>query len=243
MATISFLAGLSQIAFHPTIYKTPVYNSRTDFVPVAMIVEQPFLLVTRIDFPANNLQEFIAYVKANQGKLQYGSGAGSGSGNHLSCELFNAAIGVKVTHVSYRDIGPLTQDMLASRIDYQCPLPGTMIPLIETKKVKGIATLGKIRLAALPNLASAHEQGLAEFDVPNWYAFFMPKDTPDPVVRKLNQATIATLDTPSVQQRLGALAATIVAPERRSPAYLQKFVAGEIEKWAAPIKAAGVLIE
>src|SRR5262249_22549247 len=151
--------------FHPTIYKTPVYNSRTDFAPVGMIVEQPFLLVTRIDFPANNLQEFITCVKANQGKLQYGSGAGTGSGNPLSCELLNATISVKVTHVPYRDIGPLTQDMLAGRIDYQCPLPGTMIPLIETKKVKGIATLGRNRLAALPNLASAHEQGLTDFDV------------------------------------------------------------------------------
>jgi tripartite-type tricarboxylate transporter receptor subunit TctC len=145
--------------------------------------------------------------------------------------------------VPYRDVGPLTQDMLAGRIDYQCPLPGTMIPLIDAKKVKGIATLGKNRLAALPNLASAQEQGLADFDVPNWYAFFMPKGTPDSIVRKFNQATIAMLDTPSVQRRLGALAATIVGPERRSPEYLQKFVVGEIEKWATPIKAAGVLIE
>src|SRR5437879_2976155 len=117
-AIISFSAGLTPIALHPTLYRRPVYNSRTDLAPVALVVEQPFLLVTRIDFPANNLQEFIAYVKANEGKLQYGSGAGTGSGNHLSCELLNAAVGVKVTHVPYRDIGPLTQDMMAGRIDY-----------------------------------------------------------------------------------------------------------------------------
>jgi len=237
------LGGTAHLAFHPTIYKTPVYNSRTDFAPVALVIEQPFLLVTRLDFPASNLQEFIAYTKANQGKLQYGSGAGAGSGNHLSCEMLNSAIGVKVTHVPYRDIGPLTQDMIAGRIDYQCPLPGTMIPLIQNNKVKGIAALGKGRLAVLPNLASAEEQGLTDFEAPNWYGFFMPKGTPDQIIRKLNQATNATLDTPSVQQRLSALAATVVAPERRSPEYLQKFVASEIEKWAVPIKAAGVLIE
>jgi tripartite-type tricarboxylate transporter receptor subunit TctC len=169
------LGGTAHLAFHPTIYKMPVYDARTDFAPVALAIEQPFLLVTRIDFPAHNLPEFIAYTKANQGKLQYGSGAGTGSGNHMSCEMLNAAIGVKVTHVPYRDIGPLTQDMIAGRMDYQCPLPGTMIPLIQTNKLKGIATLGKGRLAPLPDLASAHEQGLTDFEAPNWYGFFMPK--------------------------------------------------------------------
>jgi tripartite-type tricarboxylate transporter receptor subunit TctC len=237
------LGGTAHMAFHPTLYKTPVYNPRTDFAPVALVVEQPFLLVTRIDFPADTLQEFAAYAKANQAKLQYGSGAGTGSGNHISCEMMNAAIGVKITQVPYRDIGPLTQDMIAGRIDYQCPLPGTMIPLIETKKVKGIATLGKERLANLPNLATAREQGLPDFEAPNWYGFFMPKGTPEPIIRKLNQAAIATLDTPSVQQRLSAVAATVVAPERRSPEYLQKFVLSEIEKWAGPIKASGTLID
>jgi tripartite-type tricarboxylate transporter receptor subunit TctC len=237
------LGNTAHMAFHPTLYKTPVYNPRTDFAPVALVVEQPYLLVTRTDFPASNLREFITYAKANQAKLQYGSGAGTGSGNHISCEMLNTAIGVKVTHVPYRDIGPLTQDMIAGRVDYQCPLPGTMIPLIQTNKVKGIATLGKERLANLPDLASAHEQGLTDFEAPVWWGFFMPRGTPEPIIRKLNQATIAMLDTPSVRQQLNAIAATVVAPERRSPEYLQKFVLSEIEKWAVPIKASGTLIE
>jgi tripartite-type tricarboxylate transporter receptor subunit TctC len=109
--------------------------------------------------------------------------------------------------------------------------------------MKGIATLGKGRLSALPTLPSAHEQGLIDFEAANWLGFFMPKDTPEAIIRKLNQATIAALDTPSVQERFGALAATAVAPERRSPEYLQKFLVSEIEKWGASIKAAGVLIE
>jgi len=237
------LGGTSHMAFHPTIYKTPVYNPRTDFVPVGLVVDQPFLLVARNDFPPSNLQEFITYTKANQAKLQYGSGAGAGSGNHMSCEMLNAAIGIKVSHVPYRDIGPLTQDMIAGRIDYQCPLPGTMIPLIQTNKVKGIATLGKERLSALPQLASAHEQGLLDFEAPNWYGFFMPKGTPEPIIRKLNAATIATLDTPAVQEKLSAIAASVAAPNRRSPEYLRAFVLSEIEKWAAPIRVSGTLIE
>jgi tripartite-type tricarboxylate transporter receptor subunit TctC len=109
--------------------------------------------------------------------------------------------------------------------------------------VKGIATLGKGRLPALPNLASAEEQGLTDFEAPNWYGIFMPKGTPEPIIRKLNQAVVATVETPSVRERLAGLAATVVAPERRSPEYLQNFVSNQIDKWAAPIKAAGVLIE
>src|SRR5499426_1476398 len=237
------LGGTSHMAFHPTIYKTPVYNPRADFVPVGLVVDQPFLLVARNDFPASNLQEFITYTKANQGKLQYGSGAGAGSGNHMSCEMLNTAIGIKISHVPYRDIGPLTQDMIAGRIDYQCPLPGTMIPLIQTNKVKGIATLGKGRLAGLPDLPGAQEQGFKDFEAPTWAGFFMPKGTPELIIRKLNQATSATLDTPSVQQRLGAVAALVVAPERRSPEYLRNFVASEIEKWAVPIKASGAVVD
>ena len=237
------LGGTSHMAFHPTIYKTPVYNPRTDFVPVGLVVDQPFLLVARNDFPASNLQEFITYTKANQGKLQYGSGAGAGSGNHMSCEMLNTAIGIKISHVPYRDIGPLTQDMIAGRIDYQCPLPGTMIPLIQTNKVKAIATLGKGRLSALPQLASAHEQGLLDFEAPNWYGFFMPRGTPEPIIRKLNAATVATLDTPAVREKLSAIAASVVAPNRRSPEYLRQFLLSEIDKWAAPIRMSGTLIE
>ena len=90
---------------------------------------------------------------------------------------------------------------------------------------------------------SAHEQGLTDFEAPNWYGFFMPKGTPEPIIRKLNAAAIATLDTPSVQQRLGAVAATVVASERRSPEYLRKFVDSEIDKWAVPIRTSGTLIE
>jgi len=237
------LSGVAQIAYHPTIYKMPVYNSRTDLAPVALIAEQPYLLVTRTNFPANDLREFAAYAKANQHRLQYGSGAGTGSGNHLSCEMLNSAIGVKIAHVPYRDIGLLTQDMIADRVDYQCPLPGIMIPLIQTNRVKGIALLGKARLTALPNLATAEEQGLADFEAPNWFGIFFPKGTPEAIIRKLNLAAVAAMDTPRVQERLAALAATVVAADRRSPEYLQRFVLSQIDKWAVLIKAAGVVIE
>ena len=130
--------------------------------------------------------------------------------------------------------------MIASRIDYSCPLTTIAIPQIESKTVKAIAIFSKNRLPILPNLASAHEQGLADFEVYPWYAFFLPKGTPAPIVQKFHDATIAAMATPTVQERLTDLGYTFVTPDRRSSEYLQKFVESEIEKWTGVIKAVGV---
>ena len=239
-----FLLGTAAThAYSATLYKHPLYDAIADFDPVGLIAEQPLTLVARNDFPANNLKEFAAYVKANEADVKFGSGAGIGSANHLVCELLNSAMGVKPIHVPYRDQGRTTQDMIAGRIDYQCPLPTTMIPLIETHQVKGIAFLGKERLPSLPNLATAQEQGLTNFVGATWFAFFLPKGTPAPTIRKLHDATVATMETPAVRERLLVIGATVVEPDRRSPEYLQKFVRSEIEKWAAPIRATGASLD
>jgi tripartite-type tricarboxylate transporter receptor subunit TctC len=230
-------------AMHPGLYKKPFYDSVNDFTPVALIAEQPYVLVTRNDFPAATLMEFAAYAKANPDKIQYGSGTGVGSGNHLSCELVNVALGIKVTLVPYRDQGLLNQDTMVGRVDYNCVLPTTVIPLIQAGRLKGIATTGIERLANLPSLPTAHEQGLTGFDVKAWFGLFMPKGAPDPIVRRLAQAASAAMDTPAVQEKVQALAATLVAPDRRSPEYLQKFLLSEINKWGAAIKAAGVSLD
>jgi tripartite-type tricarboxylate transporter receptor subunit TctC len=228
-------------AYSPSLYKNPLYDAVKDFEPVILIAEQPLLLVTRNDYPAGNLAEFTAYAKANE--IKFGSGAGIGSANHLVCALLNSALGISPIHVPYRDQGRSTQDMIAGRIDYQCPLPTTMIPLIETHQVKGIAFLGKERLASLPGLATAQEQGLAGFVGATWDAFFFPRGTPPAIVAKLHDATVAAMESPEVLQRLAVIGASIVAPERRSPEYLGKFVRNEIEKWSAPIKASGASLD
>jgi len=125
--------------------------------------EQPMLLVTRKDLPADNLQEFIAYAKANQQQLQYGSG-GVGSATHLGCILLNSAIGVAATHVPYRAAAMALQDLVAGRIDYVCPIASVAIAHIEAGQIKPIAILSKNRAPILPHLASAAEQGLAGAD-------------------------------------------------------------------------------
>jgi tripartite-type tricarboxylate transporter receptor subunit TctC len=203
-----------------------------------LLAEQPTVLIARKDLPANGLQEFISYTRSNQAKMQYGS-AGIGSLTHLSCALLDQAIGVNVMHVPYRGGGEALQDLMAGRIDYQCPILPVALPPIQGQMVKAIAMLGKERSSVLPDLRSAQEQGLADFDVTNWYAFFLPKGTPAPIIQKLHDAAITALKSPAVRERLNAIGATVVAPERQSSDYLTDFVASEVAKWAAPIKASG----
>jgi tripartite-type tricarboxylate transporter receptor subunit TctC len=135
------------------------------------------------------------------------------------------------------------QDLIAGRIDYSCGSPTTMLPLLESKAITTIAILAHTRLSALPGLATAHEQGLSGVEADNWFAFFLPKATSTAIIRKLHDATNATIETPPLQARLKEIGAPVVTPERRSPEYLQKFVVSEIEKWARPIKASGVSID
>ena len=236
------LGGTGPFAANQTLYKHPLYHAASDFAPVALLAEQPLLLIARKDFPADDLAGFIAYAKANQARLQYGS-PGAGSTSHLACVLLNAAIGLDVTHVPYRGGAPAYQDLMAGRIDYMCPYSSTAVPQIEAGTLKALAVLSKHRLAKLPRLASADEQGLANFDAYQWFAFFLPRGTPEPVIERLHGAAVATLNTPAVQERLGQIGATVVPPERRSPGYLQEFVAGEIRKWGDAIRATNIQLE
>jgi tripartite-type tricarboxylate transporter receptor subunit TctC len=214
----------------------------TDFEPVALMVEQPIILVARKELPLNDLKEFIAYAKANQAKMQYGS-AGPGSGSHLACLQLNAAIGVDVAHVPYRGSPPAMQDLIAGRIDYFCALAAAAMPQIGSNTMRAVAILTRNRSPLLPNLASAHEQGLADFDSNFWSGFFLPKATPAPILQRLHAAAVQTLDTPSVEARLKELGVTVVGPDRRSPDYLKRFLDSEIERWAALVKASGVSLD
>jgi len=132
------------------------------------------------------------------------------------------------------------QDVMAGRIDYDCVSLPLALPQIAAKTVKPIAILSKQRSPTLPDLASADEQGLTGFDIPSWYALFLPKRTPAAIVQKLNRATIAALDLPDVEQKLKHVGGEAVAPERRTPEYLATFLAAEIKKWEGPIKASGI---
>jgi tripartite-type tricarboxylate transporter receptor subunit TctC len=233
------LGSVGTHAYNQTLYKKPLYNAATDFAPVALIAETPQVLVARKDLPADDLKGFIAYAKANQASMQYGS-AGTGSPTHLACTLLNSVIGIDVTHIPYRGAAPTMQDLIAGRIDYQCPNTTVAVPQIESRTIKALAILTRERSPLLPDLASTHEQGLTDFEASIWYALFLPKGTPPGIVAKLHDAAVAATETASVQRRFNEIGAAVVAPQRRSPEYLQGFIESEIRKWAAPIRAANI---
>jgi tripartite-type tricarboxylate transporter receptor subunit TctC len=236
------LGSTGTFAQGPLLYKRPPYDTLKDFAPVALISRQALVLAVRKDLPVNDLPGFIAYAKANQANMQFGS-AGAGSGIHLACAVFNAAIGVHVTHVPYRGGAPALQDLIGGRIDYLCLTDLTSRAQIEGGTIKAIAVLGTDRSPHLPNLASAREQGLADFDVGIWYALAAPKAVPAPIVRKLQAATVAAMDLPIVQTQTQKMGADFVPADERSSEYLQKFLESEIAKWGKTIKATGIALD
>lgn len=221
------------------LYSKPLYDPIEDFAPSGMLFSTYKILIARKDLPASTLPAFIAYAKANQASLQYGSG-GAGSATHIACLLLNAKMGTNITHVPYRGAGPAMQDLVAGRIDFMCDVVSTAIAQIRAGTVKPIAMLSNVRAAVLPDLPTAGEQGLADVDSDGWNALFFPKGTPPAIIRRVNAAAGKMLDTPAIRDRLVELGIHGAAPAERSPEFLAKLIVHELEKWGPPIKASGV---
>jgi tripartite-type tricarboxylate transporter receptor subunit TctC len=233
------LGAVDTFAQSQFLFKEPPFNSVTDFVPVGLAVEQPLLLVVRNDLPVTNLKEFAAYLKANQTKMRFGS-AGIGAAPYLACSMLTRSIGATATHVPYRSAAPALEDMIRGDIDYYCPLSISASGLIESKSIKVLAVLTHDRSLLYPDVPTAREQGFDVVDGYYWMGLFAPKDTPAPIVATLNAALGRALDEPAVQSRLREASATVVAPERRSSAYLKDYLGTEITKWAGIMKASNV---
>jgi tripartite-type tricarboxylate transporter receptor subunit TctC len=234
-----YTALLGTVATHanPQLYgDKPLYDPQSDFVNVALIAEIPLVLIVRKEFPANTFQEFVAYAKANPGKLNFGS-AGVGSASHLGCVMLDQALGTHIQHVPYRGTGPAMQDLLAGRIDFLCDIAVTAVQSIKGGTVKGLANLSGQRSAVLPDLPTAAEKGFPAVQAHTWTALFLPKGTQAEIANKLNAATVAAMNAPGLQEQMNGLAATLVVPERRTQAYLAGFVKSEWDKWGAAIRA------
>jgi tripartite-type tricarboxylate transporter receptor subunit TctC len=222
-------------AYNQSLYKSPLYNAVTDFAPVGLVTESPRIVNVRNSLPVSGLKEFVAWLKANESKAQFGS-AGVGTGTHLPCVLFNRAIGVQVTHVPYRGAGPAVQDLIGGRIDYMCDTIQGGAQLAKQGAVKAVAVLSEHRVATIPDVPTSGEQGVAGVEATVWNAYFLPKGAPDVIVRKLNAAIDQSLESPALRQRLEELGLDIIPPERRTPEYLAKYLPEEIERWRRVIE-------
>jgi tripartite-type tricarboxylate transporter receptor subunit TctC len=229
-------------AYSQGMRKNPPYNSVTDFAPIGLVTGSPRILLARKDLPANNMQEFVKYLKANHAKMQFGS-AGVGSGTHLPCELLNSVLGVKVTHVPFKGAGPVMQELIAGRIDYMCDTIQTGAAQAKTGLVKGIAVMSPQRVPIIADLATTGEQGTKGVEATVWNGFFFPKGTPEPIVRRMNKAMNTMIEEPAMRKRLEELGLEILPPEQRTPEYLSKYLGEEVERWKKVIVQAGIPVE
>jgi tripartite-type tricarboxylate transporter receptor subunit TctC len=219
------------------VYALP-YDVLNDFEPVALLVSFYLVIVAKKTAPANNLQEYIAWLKANPDKASAGT-TGVGGQGHLAGILFQNITGTRFQQVPYRGNALAMQDLIAGQIDLIFA-DQSALAQVRAGSVKALAVTGKNRLLAASDIPTADEAGLAGFALANWNAIFAPKGTPKDVVGKLNDAVVRTLADPSVGQKLGDLGNEIPPRAQQTPEALRALQKAEIDKWWPIIKAAGI---
>jgi tripartite-type tricarboxylate transporter receptor subunit TctC len=222
----------------PSLYRKLSYDTLNAFDPIGLITDVPMTLVAREDFPAKDLKELLAYVKANKEKVTYAN-AGIGSASHLCGMLFMSAIATDLTTVPYKGTGPAMNDLLGKQVDLMCDQSTNTSGQIKGGKIKAYGVTTKTRLGSLPNIPSMNESGLPGFEVAVWHGLYAPKGTPKPVIDTLNKALKIALKDATVKQRFADLGTEPVAESRVTPEALQAHLKAEIDKWAPIIKKAG----
>jgi tripartite-type tricarboxylate transporter receptor subunit TctC len=222
-----------------SLYPQLAYKPDVDFAPIGLVVENPILITARKDFPAINLKEFVAYVKANAEKLNMGH-AGVGSIMFSFGLLFNSVLGVKPTLVPFNGGGPATTALLGGQIDYTCSVITDVSPHVRAGALKGYAVVADERNAALPDVPTTKDAGLPEFKDLPWIALFAPKATPQPILDTLSDALDQALDDQGVRRRFFDLGGAIPDKSKRGQQALATLVKNEIARWGPIIKAADV---
>ena len=219
------------------LYPKLAYNPEKDFEPVAMMAGTPILILARKDFPAKDLKEFIAYVKANTEKLN-AAHAGIGSVSNVSCELLNSLLGVKPVGVPFNGTGPAMNALIGGQVDYMCDQIVNAVPQINGGTIKAYAIATPERNPSLPDVPTTAEAGLPAFQAQAWNAIFAPKGTSPAIVAKLNAAASKALDDEGVRKRLLDLGSVIPTGAERTPEALGALVKSEIAKWTPVLKPA-----
>jgi tripartite-type tricarboxylate transporter receptor subunit TctC len=227
------------MATAPALYRKLPYNPMTDFEPIGLINEVPMTLVAKKDFPAKDLMELIAYVKANKDKVNYAN-AGLGAASHLCGMLFMTAIQTEVTTIPYSGTGPAMNDLLGGQVDFMCDQTTNTTSQIKAGKIKVYGVTTEKRVPSLPDVPTMDEAGLKGFEVAVWHALYAPKGTPKPVIDKLTEALQEALTDATVKQRFADLGTEPVAADRATPEALRKHLKAEIDNWGPIIKKAGV---
>jgi tripartite-type tricarboxylate transporter receptor subunit TctC len=222
-----------------SLYRKLPYNVLEDFEPIGLVTDVPMTMVAKKDFPAKDLKELIAYVKANKDKVSYAN-AGIGAASHLCGMLFMSAIQTDLTTVPYKGTGPAMNDLLGGQVDFMCDQTTNTTGQIKGGRINVYGVTSKARVPSLPAVPTMHEAGLPGFEVGVWHGLYAPKGTPKPAIDRLAQALQAALQDPVVKQRFAELGTEPVPLEQARPEALRTHLRAEIDKWNPVIKKAGV---
>jgi tripartite-type tricarboxylate transporter receptor subunit TctC len=227
------------MATTPALYRKLRFDPLADFDYIGLINDVPMTLIARGNFPANNFQEFLDYIKKNKDKVSYAN-AGIGAASHLCGMLFMSAIQTDVLTVPYKGTAPAMNDLLGGQVDFMCDQTTNTTSQIKSGKVKVFGVTSTKPVASLPNVPTLDSQGLKGFEVGIWHALYGPKGLPKPVQDRLVSSLQQTVKDEGVQKRFAELGATTYPPEKATPAALQQHLKAEIDKWTPLIKKAGV---
>ncbi|MDB5942215.1 MAG: hypothetical protein JWQ13_1781 [Ramlibacter sp.] len=238
----TFFIHHNGMATAPALYRKLSFNPLTDFEYVSQAVDVPMTLLARKDFPAKNLTELIAYVKANESKINLAN-AGLGAVSQLCGMMLERAMGVKLQAVPFQGTAPAMNALLGGQVDILCDQTTQTIPQIKAGSVKFYGVTTKNRIKALPDAPTLSEQGLKDFEVLVWHGIYAPKGTPKPIIEKMNAAVRTALKDPEVVKRMADLGAEIAPDSKLSPEGLQTWLKSEIDKWSPVIKAGGTFAD
>ena len=215
------------------------YDPLNDFEPVALVAAQPLLIIARKTLPASTLAEFVAWLKAHEGKATQGT-AGAGGATSVAGAFFQKASGTRFQMVPYRGVAPAMQDLLSGQIDLMIDMAASAAPQVRAGTVKAYAVTARSRLAAAPDVPTVDEAGLPGFYVSSWHAVWVPKATPKDVIGKLNAAVVDALADSAVRERLANAGQEIFPREQQTPEAMRAYQRTEAEKWWPIIKAANI---
>jgi tripartite-type tricarboxylate transporter receptor subunit TctC len=229
-------SGSGPVAANKTLYRDLGYDPEKDFEPVAMIAAFPIVIVASAKLPVKTLSELIAYAKERPNQLNYGS-VGIGSSQHLAGAYFDQVVGVKLTHVPYRNIAQYAPDLISGAVPLGFQWLPNVLATLNSGGAKALAVSTKTRMTALPDVPTTAEAGLPGYDPSGWFTMLAPRGTPKPVVAKLNQELNAALKDPAVRERFTEQGAEALV---FTPEELATFIAAEIAKWRDIIAKAGI---
>ena len=228
--------GSGPVASNKTLYRDLGYDPEKDFEAVTMIGVFPIVIVASAKLPVKTLTEMIAYAKERPDQLNYGS-VGIGSSQHLSGAYFEQVVGVKLTHVPYRNIAQYTPDLISGAVPLGFQWLPNVLAALNSGGANALAVASKTRMKALPNVPTTAEAGLQDYDNSGWFMMLAPKGTPKPIVAKLNQEFTAALSDPAVQARFTEQGAEVLTA---TPEELTKLIGSEVIKWRNIIQKAGI---